>query len=160
MNKTDWKNIFILLPISIFAFFSTIWVRPADLMEARNFITAREMIENNNFVIPTLNGFLRFEKPPLPTWLTAGMMKLTGNLTDEYILRIPSAIIGILFVMLLYCFVKYMTNNSLKSFITAFIGTTTFMIIKIADENSWDIYSYVFSFGAVAFLVIGLKKKR
>lgn len=160
MNKTDWKNIFILLPISIFAFFSTIWVRPADLMEARNFITAREMIENNNFVIPTLNGFLRFEKPPLPTWLTAGMMKLTGNLTDEYILRIPSAIIGILFVMLLYCFVKYMTNNSLKSFITAFIGTTTFMIIKIADENSWDIYSYVFSFGAVVFLVIGLKKEK
>lgn len=63
LDKKDLKNVLILFPISIFAFFSNIWVRPADLMEARNFITAKEMIENDNFIVPTLNGFLRFEKP-------------------------------------------------------------------------------------------------
>ena len=160
MDKKDLKNILILLPISIFAFFSNIWVRPADIMEARNFITAREMIENNNYIIPTLNGFLRFEKPPLPTWFTAGIMKLTGNFTDEWVLRIPAAISGIVFIIFLYYFVKLITKDSQKSFITAFIGTTTFMIIKISNENSWDIYPYVFAFGTITFMIKGFHSQK
>ena len=155
LDKKDLKNILILFPISIFAFFSNIWVRPADLMEARNFITAKEMIENDNFIIPTLNGFLRFEKPPLPTWFTAFVMKATGNFTDEWVLRIPAALTGITFIFLLYYFVKILTKNSRKSFITAFVGTTTFMLIKIGNENAWDIYPYVFAFGCITFLVKG-----
>lgn len=160
MNTKDWKNILILMPISLFAFFSNIWVRPADLMEARNFITAREMIQNANYVITTLNGKLRFEKPPLPTWLTAFVMKVTGNITDEWLLRIPVALVAILFIILLYYFIKIMTESSLKSFITAFIGTTTFMIIKIGNENAWDMYPYVFAFGAVTFILKGLKTSK
>ena len=155
LDKKDLKNILILFPISIFAFFSNIWVRPADLMEARNFITAKEMIENDNFIVPTLNGFLRFEKPPLPTWFTAFVMKITGNFTDEWVLRIPAALTGIIFIFLLYYFVKILTKNSRKSFITAFVGTTTFMLIKIGNENAWDIYPYVFAFGCITFLVKG-----
>ena len=160
MEKKDFKYILTLIPITFIAFFSTVWIRPADLMEARNFITAREMILNDNFIVPTLNGSLRFEKPPLPTWLTAGIMKLTENFTDEYILRIPSALCGILFIILLYCFVKYMTKDSFKSFITSFVGATTFMIIKISNENAWDIYTYVFAFGGVLFLIKGFQQEK
>ena len=46
MNREDFKYLKIIIPISLIAFFSIIWIRPADLMEARNFITAREMIES------------------------------------------------------------------------------------------------------------------
>lgn len=160
MDKKDLKYILVLFPISVFAFFSNIWVRPADLMEARNFITAREMIENNNFIIPTLNGFLRFEKPPFPTWLTAWIMKITGNISDEYILRIPVALCSILFIILLYYFVKLMTKDRVKSFITSFVGTTTFMIIKVGNENTWDIYTYIFAFGAITFMVKGFQNEK
>ena len=62
MDKQERKYLIILAFISMVAFFSNLWVRPADLMEARNFITAREMIQNDNYIIPTLNDFLRFEK--------------------------------------------------------------------------------------------------
>lgn len=156
IDKDDFKYLKILIPMSIIAFFSTLWIRPADLMEARNFITAREMVESQNYIIPTLNGALRFEKPPLPTWITAFIMNLTNNQTNEYILRIPSALVGVILVLLIYLFVKTLTKNSFKSFITAFIGCTTFMIIKLSGENSWDIYSYVFTFGAVTFFIRGL----
>ncbi len=160
MDKKDFKNLLILLPISIFAFFSNIWTRPANLMEARNFITAREMIENDNFIITTLNGFLRFEKPPLPTWFTALIIKITGNMTDEYILRIPAALTGVLFIVLLYYFIKITTNNSFKSFLTAFVGTSTFMLIKIGNENAWDIYPYVYAFGTVTFIIKGFQENK
>lgn len=160
MDKQERKYLIILAFISIVAFFSNLWVRPADLMEARNFITAREMIQNDNYIIPTLNDFLRFEKPPLPTWFTAFVMNISGNVKDEYILRIPVALCGILFIYLLYYFVKITTENKLQSFITAFIGSTTFMIIKIGNENTWDLYTYVFAFGAILFFIKGLKKEK
>ena len=160
MNREDFKYLKIIISISIIAFFSIIWIRPADLMEARNFITAREMIESKNYIIPTLNGALRFEKPPLPTWLTILTMNLTQNYTDEYILRIPSALAGVIFILLLYYFVKLLTKNSFISFITSFVGCTTFMIIKLSGENTWDIYSYVAIFGAITFLLKGFDSNR
>ena len=42
-----------------------------NIMEARNFITAREMVNDGNWLLTTINGLPRYEKPPLPTWLTA-----------------------------------------------------------------------------------------
>ncbi|HNQ27790.1 MAG TPA: glycosyltransferase, partial [Aquaticitalea sp.] len=42
---------------------------PVSIMEARNFITAREMVDDGNWLLTTMNGEARYEKPPLPTWL-------------------------------------------------------------------------------------------
>ena len=50
-----------------------------DIMESRNLIAAREMVEEGNWLIPTMNGELRLAKPPLPTWISAGQLLLTGN---------------------------------------------------------------------------------
>ncbi|MDU1911500.1 ArnT family glycosyltransferase [Fusobacterium sp.] len=160
MSSEDKKYSLIILVLSIISFFSNLWVKDADLMEARNFITAREMVESENWLIPTLNGNLRFEKPPLPTWITAGMMKLFHNTTDEFLLRIPVAIISVMLIFLIYYLVKILTEKSLYSFIAAFISLTTFMLIKTGNENSWDMYSYAFAFGAVAFFTAGIKKEK
>lgn len=160
MSSEDKKYSSIILILSIISFFSNLWVKDADLMEARNFITAREMVESGNWLIPTLNGSLRFEKPPLPTWITAGIMKLFHNTTDEFLLRIPVAIISVILIFLIYYLVKILTEKSLYSFIAAFISLTTFMLIKIGNENSWDMYSYVFAFGAVVFFTAGMKKEK
>ena len=45
MLSSNKKDIFILLIISIFAFLSVIWVKEVDIMEARNFISAREILD-------------------------------------------------------------------------------------------------------------------
>ena len=160
MSKEDRKYILIIFFLSIVSFFSNLWVKSADLMEARNFITAREMVQSGNWLIPTLNGNLRFEKPPFPTWITAGMMKIFHNTTDEYLLRIPVAIVSIILIFLIYYLVKILTEKSLYSFIAAFISLTTFMLIKTGNENSWDMYSYAFAFGTVVFFTAGMKKEK
>lgn len=160
MSSEDKKYSLLILVLSFISFFSNLWVKDADLMEARNLITAREMVESGNWLIPTLNGNLRFEKPPLPTWITAGIMKLFHNTTDEFLLRIPVAIISVILIFLIYYFVKILTEKSLYSFIASFISLTTFMLIKTGNENSWDMYSYAFAFGTVVFFVAGIKKER
>lgn len=161
LSKQNEKIYLSLLGIvSFISFFINLGIRPVGLMEARNFITAREMVLNNNFLIPTLNGMLRFEKPPFPTWLTAIIMKLTENFTNQWILRIPVGILGIIFIFLVYYFIKNFTENIFLSFLGSFVASTTFMIIKVGNENTWDMFTYVLIFGSITFFIKGLKSSK
>ena len=54
-----------------------------NIMEARNFISAREMVQNHEFLLTTLNGEPRYQKPPLPTWLTAASGSLFGFVSQS-----------------------------------------------------------------------------
>ncbi|MGL4977144.1 MAG: ArnT family glycosyltransferase, partial [Cetobacterium sp.] len=152
------KN-FYLTVLSFISFFSTLWVRKADLMESRNFITAREIVKNNEWVVTTLNGNYRFEKPPLPTWLTAITMKLSNNFSDEWILRIPVALASVLLIYFIYKFVGEVSKDKKTAFFSAFIGATTFMLTKVGSENAWDAYPYIFMFGSITFLLKSFNKK-
>ena len=42
-----------------------------SIMEARHFISAHEMVADGHWLLTTMNGEPRYEKPPLPTWLSA-----------------------------------------------------------------------------------------
>ena len=137
MLSSNKKDIFILLILSIFAFLSIIWINEVDIMEARNFITAREMLQNSDWWTTTLNGQFRFEKPPFPTWLTAFTMMIT-NSKLEFILRIQ--------------------KDRLFAFLSSFVLLTTFMFIKIGAENTWDIYTYAFAFCASLSLYIYMQE--
>lgn len=154
------KKLLSILGLSFISFFSTIWIRKADLMESRNFITAREIIFNNEWFITTLNGQYRFEKPPLPTWLTAIVMKLFNNFSDEWILRIPVALISVLLIFFIYRFVQELTNTKNLPFLVSFVATTTFMLTKVGSENAWDAYPYIFMFGSITYLLKSLKSRK
>lgn len=58
-------------------------------------VTAREMLANNNWIVPTFNGEVRLQKTPLNYWLVCFASKITGSV-DEFTTRLPSAIFGVL----------------------------------------------------------------
>ena len=154
------KKILLISLLSVISFFSTLWIRGADLMESRNFISAREIVINNEWFVTTLNGEYRFEKPPLPTWLTAAVMKISNNFSDEWLLRLPVALICLLLIYYIYKLVKIFSNSENLAFITSFVAATTFMLTKIGAENAWDAYPYVFMFGVITYLVTGVKTQK
>ena len=145
MFSNSKKDIFILLIISIFAFLSVIWVKEVDIMEARNFISAREILDSSDWWTTTLNGQFRFEKPPFPTWLTALTMLIIHS-KSEFILRIPNTLISIFTVIFLYISTLRIKKDRVFAFLCSFILITCFMFIKIGAENTWDIYTYSFAF--------------
>ena len=151
------KDIFILLILSIFAFLSIIWINEVDIMEARNFITAREMLQNSDWWTTTLNGQFRFEKPPFPTWLTAFTMMIT-NSKLEFILRIPNMLVSVFTILFLYKTMFRIKKDRLFAFLSSFVLLTTFMFIKIGAENTWDIYTYAFAFCASLSLYIYMQE--
>src|SRR5512133_3774935 len=91
-------RIFTIISVLLFSCFCAIKgisVAPLDDHEAYVSVTAREMITNHEYVIPTMNGEYRIKKPPLQYWLVVGAAKLTGHI-DEFTTRLPSALAAIL----------------------------------------------------------------
>ena len=75
--------------IAIIMFALNMDVLEVTIMEARNFITAREMVLDKNWILTTMNGEARYQKPPLPTWLTA-VSGLTFGMQSLFALRLPA----------------------------------------------------------------------
>lgn len=66
-----------LLLLVITSFFVNLGALPSDIMEECNLVTAREMADDGHWLVPTMNGELRLDKPPLPTWV-AGVVEIVA----------------------------------------------------------------------------------
>ena len=80
-------------------------------MEARNFVTAREMITDGNWLLTTMNGEARYEKPPLPTWLSAISASLFG--ISAFAMRLPALFMVFLLGLFCYKICFKTTDNSI-----------------------------------------------
>ncbi len=67
--------------------------------ESRRSETARQMIADNEWLVPHLNGTPFITKPPLAYWLIAGSMSLFG--VSEFAARIPSLLACLLSLWML-----------------------------------------------------------
>ena len=95
-------------------------------------------------------------------------MNLYTSLTLRYLKenkrRTIVTIIGIILSTALICGIGNISVSLMDHQIIETIANdgefhATFMIIKIGNENTWDLYTYVFAFGAILFFIRGLKKK-
>src|SRR5690606_29301547 len=124
-------------------FFVNLDSLPVNIMEARNFITAREMLHDGNWLLTTINGEPRYQKPPLPTWLTAFSAAIFGIKT-VWALRLPAAIMLFVLVLLNYTLAQKLTSEKLFAFIGSLIMATSFSIVASAGSGQWDIYTHGF----------------
>ena len=72
------------------------------------------MVSEGNWLIPTMNGELRLEKPPLPTWIAATVETFSpDNLMLQRSMAGVAAVLLILFTALL---AYRMTSNRIYAF--------------------------------------------
>ena len=71
IEKIEKFPIIALFTIVSLMLFTHLDLLEVSIMEARNFISAREMISDGNWLLTTINGEPRYQKPPLPTMITA-----------------------------------------------------------------------------------------
>ena len=121
------------------------------IMEARNFITAREMIEDGNWFLTTMNGEPRYQKPPLPTWLTAISALLFG-IKSLFALRLPAMIMVAVIGVFAYLLSFKLLDKSTHSLINALITITSFYVVAIIIEAPWDIFTHGFMLIGIYYL--------
>jgi len=99
-NQTSNRTVKILIVCGVLLISAVIafWMlseRTLDSHECFVSLTAREMLQNGEWLIPTCNGHPRLNKTPLSYWLVAGAAMITGKV-DEITARLPSAVFAFL----------------------------------------------------------------
>lgn len=142
--------------------------------EARYSEIPREMLVLHDFVTPHLNGVKYFEKPPLFYWVQAASIKLfhpelgqqshSQSVTkldktlptqsiNEWIVRVPNALIALLGCLLLYAAGRQLFDRQ-TGLISAVILATSFLYFTLARMVTLDMSLSVFLSGSLlAFLV-------
>jgi len=114
----------VLLVASCMVFFSNIgglWIYALD--EAKNATCAYEMMEFGDQVVPTFNGQLRTDKPPLHYYFMQAGYRLFGF--NEFGARFFSSLVGVLTVWLVYFFSRKQ------------LGRDTAQLASIVLLSSW-----------------------
>ena len=140
--------ILILSALVLFMLLPNLSVPNLTIMEARNFITAREMLDDGNWLLTTMNGEARYQKPPLPTWFSAISGSIFGMKT-LFGLRLPAALMVLLLGIFSFKFSLKLNLSKLHSFSNSIILVTSFYVIGIINEAPWDIYTH-------SFMMVGL----
>jgi len=121
------------------------------IMEARNFITSREIINDNHWLLTTMNGEARYQKPPLPTWLSTVSGILFG-VNSLFALRLPAALMVLLSGIFIYFLSVKLTLSKKHSLYNGLILMTSFYVFAIINEAPWDIYAHGFMLVGLYFL--------
>ena len=144
-----WLQLLALGVICICSFLVHPGAHDVDLMEARNFVTAREIVQSNNWLIPTLNREPRIAKPPLPTWITAGVRLAGGDLDNNALMRLPAGLAAAMMVFSLWGLMRELSKDRLLPFMVAAILATCVLIIDNGRRGTWDIYCHSFNLAAI-----------
>ena len=154
--KTTRIHLLLLFILALGTFIANNALLPADYMESRNLATAQEMVATGNYLIPTMNGELRLEKPPLPTWIAAGVEHIfPGSLAAQ---RTATGLAGVLLLFFLYGTVLELSQRKNQAFYTGAILATSYSVIMMARNATWDIYCHAFMLMGIYFFIKGCRQ--
>lgn len=138
--------------LCVIAFLANNGIILPDIMESRNIVTAREMVYDGNWIIPTMNGELRLEKPPLPTWIAAVAEIISpDNIAAQ---RTAAALAALLLVLYFWKFAKKVLK--LDPVVPTLLLCTCYNLILMGRTASWDIFTHAFMMGGIYHLSIAL----
>ncbi len=147
-----------IIVLCLAAFFLNNNALPTDIMESRNIVTAREMVQDGNWLVPTMNGELRLEKPPLPTWIAAAIESIHPHALDAQ--RMAAGVMALVWVAYLYLIAKYISRRRDFARIAVVVFITCYNVILMGRTATWDIYCHAFMMGGIYYLMRGLYDDR
>ncbi len=146
----------LLIIFTLITFFANIDALPTDIMEQRNIVTAREMATEGHWLIPTMNGDLRLEKPPLPTWVAGIIYVLRPNVLATQ--RMAAGLMGCLWTWFMFLTARYLARRIDYAIVATVVFLTCYNTILMGRSATWDIYCHAFMMGAIYLLLRSLSE--
>ena len=126
-----------VLILAAILFFARLGARALWSSEFRWAEIAREMIVTHNYFWPTINGRVYYDKPLGSYWLVIFSTPFTGGL-NEAATRLPSAIAGLLAVLLLMILVRRF-YDARTAILAGVILATSFSFVFFSRDASADV---------------------
>jgi 4-amino-4-deoxy-L-arabinose transferase-like glycosyltransferase len=98
--------------------------------EGRYAEIGREMAASDNWLVPHLNGFEHFQKPPLIYWATGASIKIFG--ANEWAARFPSALAAVGTIVLTLLIARMIWGDARTELLAALILSTTVGFFALA----------------------------
>jgi 4-amino-4-deoxy-L-arabinose transferase-like glycosyltransferase len=111
----------------------------------------RQMVESGDWLVLRIGDRTWLEKPPLPYWLAAASA-LTFGVFNEWTMRLPSAIEGIVVVLLVMRIATRLFGPAV-GWLSALIQATVVYQVAYARLAESDVLLQVFVLGAIAVFV-------
>lgn len=128
-----------------------------DVDEGRNTTCAHEMLEADNWIVPTFNGKLRVDKPALLYWLQILAYRTFG--VNEFAGRLPSALAALITVLLTYELARSMFSRT-TGLLAAVVVATTPMLCGAARFANPDALLNCFTVSTLAIFWFGHQARR
>ncbi len=158
-GASEWKILALIVCFAAALYLTLISNYPlADIMEARNLVSARECVEDGNCIVTTFNGVPRVKKPPLPTWAAALAMKVAGSTSAITSARVPNIFIVALMGVFVYLFSRRWLGRGLALSVTL-VSLTSLLLSKAGGRITWDIYALSFACGGVWAMLKALERE-
>lgn len=146
-------NILILIVLSLCLYFFKLGSFSLyDAAETTYGEFVKNMLGMKDWLTLHFNGQIIFDKPPLYYWLVAIISKLIGF--NEWAMRLPAAISGLLTVIVTYLLGKTFYNKH-TGFLSAIIVMTAFQFLVQSRIAELDIVLTLFMTSAILFFYLG-----
>ncbi len=111
---------------ALFIFLGTRGLNEPD--EGRYAEIGREMAASGDWLVPHLNGFEHFQKPPLLYWLTATSVRLLG--ANEWAARLPSALAALGTALLVFAMgKKWLGRERASAAVLVLVSSVEFFLL-------------------------------
>ncbi|MFY9493159.1 MAG: glycosyltransferase family 39 protein [Minisyncoccia bacterium] len=156
--KQRWPILCLILIASLF-YLVNLGERPLeDYDEATYASVLRSSFERNDFLSFEYFGNNWFEKPPLYFWLAAASVKVFGF--NEFALRFPSALLGIVSALLAYLIVLTLTQDRPAALLAGLILTLIPFFTAATRNMRMDTPVTACLLAALYFYLVGAGKSK
>jgi 4-amino-4-deoxy-L-arabinose transferase-like glycosyltransferase len=126
--------------------------------EPRHAQIAKEMLQGEGWIIPHLNGEVYPGTPPFPLWLIAFTAKTIGGM-NEFAARFPSALFGVLTLVLLFFLGKRLFSEK-TALLAALILATNVAFLWFARRANTDAALTFFTTAVITFFYVGFLQQK
>ena len=144
------RETLLLVVLCLGAFFVNNSTLPTDVMEAKNIVTAREVVSENLWLTPTMNGESRIGKPPLAVWVSALVEKVyPDNLSAQ---RSVCGLMATVWALFFFGVARYLERRRGFAEIATYVFLTCYNVIYFGRQVNRDVYGYAFMMAGIYFL--------
>ena len=144
--------LFVCMGFILLAYLINLGLTPIMADEPTRAVVAMEMIFSGNYIVPTINGELYYNKPPFYTWLLALIFQLSGSFS-EWMVRLPSVLPLMLFGYTIYRVCKHYLSAQIGIYAGIMYVTCGRMLVYSGSLGHIDIlYSLLTFLGFLSLL--------
>jgi 4-amino-4-deoxy-L-arabinose transferase-like glycosyltransferase len=103
--------------------------------EQRASAEALDTVDHHHWLVAEIQGRPRLEKPPLPRWVAASLIALTGR-RDEAIVRLPNALAALATIALVYALGRSMGGRAVGLASGFALASTAFFVVEMRQAGN------------------------